>query len=75
MIVRGTRPSTFLQLVKACVRRKPCRIRVSAPSAECHAKRRAQLAALREADYAAWVRSGGDFLASRSSRPFEVQSE
>ncbi len=66
----GSRKQTpFLRIVEARKRRRPIRISLPVLRRESCFTRRAMLAALREAEFADWLASGGDYLDSAMHQP------
>ena len=61
---RSQQQSPFLQLTEAQARRRPVRVALPVRRRESCVTRRAMLAALREAEFAEWMASGGDYLDS-----------
>lgn len=62
-------PRAFAALTELCERQRKLRIRLQPRRPSCHT-RRAMIAALREAELSAWMRTGGDYLVSvRAVRP------
>jgi hypothetical protein len=64
-VIRSFRKHTpFLQLAGARTHHRRVRIAFSLPRRESCVTKRALLAALREAEYAEWMASGGDYISS-----------
>lgn len=61
---RPQEQTPLLQLTQARASRRPVRVALPVRRRETCLTRRALLAALREAEFAEWMASGGDFLAS-----------
>lgn len=59
---RSQKPSPFRQLAEARTPHRKIRIALPLPRRESCLTRRAMLAALREAEFAEWMESGGDYL-------------
>jgi len=70
-ILRVRKPSP-LQLAEACACRRKVRIRLPLWRRRSCLTKRALIAALRQAEFAEWQATGGDFL--RSDRPDRIQS-
>ena len=56
--------TSFLQLAEARICHRKVRIAFPLPRRESCVTKRAMLAALREAEYAEWMASGGDYVSS-----------
>jgi len=62
--IRFRRPSPILQLAEVRERHRKIRLGCRAPRREVCLTKRAMIAALREAELADWLASGGDYLNS-----------
>lgn len=67
--IRPQKQNAFLQLTEARANHRPIRVALPARRREECMTKRAMLAALREAEFAAWMNSGGDFLDSMHQPP------
>ena len=61
---RSKKPTLFLPVAHAAANRRPVRVALPVRRRETCLTKRAMLAALREAEFAEWMNSGGDFLDS-----------
>jgi hypothetical protein len=61
---RSPEQTPFIQLPRAHANRRPVRVAIAVRHRESCLTKRAMLAALREAELAEWMASGGDFLDS-----------
>ncbi len=61
---RSQKQTTFSQLIETRSNKRPVRIALPVRRREVCLTKRAMLAALREAELAEWMTSGGDFLDS-----------
>ena len=61
---RSHKQTSFLQLTEARVSHRPVRVALPVRRREACLTKRAMLAALREAEFAEWMNSGGDYLDS-----------
>jgi hypothetical protein len=61
---RSQKQNAIFQLAEACSNKHPVRVAFPVRRREACLTRRAMLAALREAELAEWMNSGGDFLDS-----------
>ena len=59
---RSQKQNTFLQLTEARSSKRPVRVALPVRRREECMTKRAMLAALREAEFAEWMNSGGDYL-------------
>ena len=61
---RSQKQTPFVQIAEARANRRPVRFAFPVRRRETCLTKRAMLAALREAEFAEWMNSGGDFLHS-----------